>query len=126
MGLEEMTSREVSGGCIIERLTMQLKLTKATLKSASEEFPRSNTKNLETLEKKNKRLVHQMGELKKREFKLISEREEAKESAKEELERVLEMENKQYVKESAAATRVNPEKFSGSGNDRFSGVFGSV
>lgn len=36
MRLEEMTSREVSGGGIIERLTMQLKLTKATLKSVSE------------------------------------------------------------------------------------------
>ena len=33
------------------------------------------------------------------------------------MESLSEFENKQYVKPSAAATRVKPEKFSGSGND---------
>ena len=101
---------------VIERLTVQLKLTKATLKSTSEEFQQTQ-KNLETLEKEHKRVIHEIGELKKRESELIKERDEAKESARIVLESLSEFENKQYVKPSAAATRVKPEKFSGSGND---------
>ena len=95
---------------------MQLKLTKATLKSTSEEFQQTQ-KNLETLEKEHKRVIHEIGELKKRESELIKERDEAKELARKALESLSEFENKQYVKPSAAATRVKPEKFSGSGND---------
>ena len=109
MGSEEMASREILED-VIERLTVQLKLTKATLKSTSEEFQQTQ-KNLETLEKEHKRVIHEIGELKKRE----SERDEAKESARIVLESLSEFENKQYVKPSAAATRVKPEKFSGSG-----------
>ena len=101
---------------VIEWLTVQLKLTKATLKSTSEEFQQTQ-KNLETLEKEHKRVIHEIGELKKRESELIKERDEAKESARIVLESLSEFENKQYVKPSAAATRVKPEKFSGSGND---------
>ena len=101
---------------VIERLTVQLKLTKGTLKSTSEEFHQTQ-KNLETLEKEHKRVIHEIGELKKRESELIKERDEAKESARIVLESLSEFENKQYVKPSAAATRVKPEKFSGSGND---------
>ena len=101
---------------VVERLTMQLKLTKATLKSISEEFQQTQ-KNLETLEKEHKRVIHEIGELKKRESELIKERDEAKELARKALESLSEFENKQYVKPSAAATRVKPEKFSGSGND---------
>ena len=37
MGSEEVASREILED-VIERLTVQLKLTKATLKSTSEEF----------------------------------------------------------------------------------------
>ena len=110
-----MASREVLED-VIERLTVQLKLTKATLKSTSEEFQQTQ-KNLETLEKEHKRVIHEIGELKKRESELIKERDEAKESARIVLESLSEFENKQYVKPSAAATRVKPEKFSGSGND---------
>ena len=40
-----------------------------------------------------------------------------KESARKALESLSEFENKPYVKPSAVATRVKPEKFSGSGND---------
>ena len=101
---------------VIERLTVQLKLTKATLKSTSEEFQQTQ-KNLETLEKEHKRVIHEIGELKKRESELIKERDEAKESARIVLESLSEFENKQYVKPSVPATRVKPEKFSGSGND---------
>ena len=115
MGSEEMASREILED-VIERLTVQLKLTKATLKSTSEEFQQTQ-KNLETLEKEHKRVIHEIGELKKRESELIKERDEAKESARKALESLSEFENKQYVKPSAAATRVKPEKFSGSGND---------
>ena len=115
MGSEEMASREILED-VIERLTVQLKLTKATLKSTSEEFQQTQ-KNLETLEKEHKRVIHEIGELKKRESELIKERDEAKESARIVLESLSEFENKQYVKPSAAATRVKPEKFSGSGND---------
>ena len=57
---------------------MQLTLTKATLKSTSEEFQQTQ-KNLETLEKEHKRVIHEIGELKKREFELVKERDEAKE-----------------------------------------------
>ena len=110
-----MASREILED-VIERLTVQLKLTKATLKSTSEEFQQTQ-KNLETLEKEHKRVIHEIGELKKRESELIKERDEAKESARIVLESLSEFENKQYVKPSAAATRVKPEKFSGSGND---------
>ena len=70
---------------------------------------------LETLEKEHKRVIHEIGELKKRESEVIKERDEAKESARIVLESLSEFENKQYVKPSAAATRVKPEKFSGSG-----------
>ena len=110
-----MASREILED-VIERLTVQLKLTKATLKSTSEEFQQTQ-KNLETLEKEHKRVIHEIGELKKRESELIKERDEAKESARIVLESLSEFENKQYVKPSAVATRVKPEKFSGSGND---------
>ena len=110
-----MASREILED-VIERLTVHLKLTKATLKSTSEEFQQTQ-KNLETLEKEHKRVIHEIGELKKRESELIKERDEAKESARIVLESLSEFENKQYVKPSAAATRVKPEKFSGSGND---------
>ena len=110
-----MASREILED-VIERLTVQLKLTKATLKSTSEEFQQTQ-KNLETLEKEHKRVIHEIGELKKRESELIKERDEAKESARKVLESLSEFENKQYVKPSAAATKVKPEKFSGSGND---------
>ena len=82
----------------------------------SEEFQQTQ-KNLETLEKEHKRVIHEIGELKKRESQLIKERDEAKESARKALESLSEFENKQYVKPSAAATRVKPERFSGSGND---------
>ena len=115
MGSEEMASRELLED-VIERLTVQLKLTKATLKSTSEEFQQTQ-KNLETLEKEHKRVIHEIGELKKRESELIKERDEAKEFARKALESLSEFENKQYVKPSAAATRVKPEKFSESGND---------
>ena len=46
MESEEMASRRILGD-VIERLTVQLKLTKATLKSTSEEFQQTQ-KNLET------------------------------------------------------------------------------
>ena len=72
---------------------------------------------LETLEKEHKGVIHEIGKLRKRESELIKERDEAKESARKVLESLLEFENKQYVKPSAAATRVKPEKFSGSSND---------
>ena len=110
-----MASREILED-VIERLTVQLQLTKATLKSTSEEFQQTQ-KNLETLEKEHKRVIHEIGELKKRESEVIKERDEAKESARIVLESLSEFENKQYVKPSAAATRVKPEKFSESGND---------
>ena len=110
-----MASRKILED-VIERLTVQLKLTKATLKSTSEEFQQTQ-KNLETLEKEHKRVIHEIGELKKRESELIKERDEAKESTRIVLESLSEFENKQYVKPSAVATRVKPEKFSGSGND---------
>ena len=77
MGSEEMASREILED-VIERLTVQLKLTKATLKSTSEEFQQTQ-KNLQTLEKEHKRVIHEIGELKKREFELVKERDEAKE-----------------------------------------------
>ena len=114
MESEEMASRRILGD-VIERLTVQLKLTKATLKSTSEELQQTQ-ENLETLEKEHKRVIHEIGELKKRESELIKERDEAKESARKALESLSEFENKQYVKPSAAE-RVKPEKFSGSGND---------
>ena len=56
---------------VIERLTKQLKLANATLRSTDEEF-RETQMNLEALEKEHKRFVHQLGELKEREFTLIS------------------------------------------------------
>ena len=118
-----MASREILD--VIERLTMQLKLTKATLKSTSEEFQQTQ-KNLETLEKEHKRVIHEIGELKKRESELTQERNEAKELARKALESLSEFENKQYMKPSVAATKVKPEKFFGSGNDRFSGILGPV
>ena len=50
---------------------------------------------MKPLEKEHKRVVHQLGELKERESTLISERDEARESAKKALEKVSEMESKQ-------------------------------
>lgn len=112
-----MTSREMLED-VVERLTEQLKLANASLKSMSEEF-RQALEKLETLEKEHKRVVHQVGELKKKESELVSERDEARESAKKSLEKVSEMESKQLALngQSAKSTRVKPEKFSGSGND---------
>ena len=115
MESEEMATREILED-VIEWLTVQLKLTKATLKSTSEEFQQTQ-KNLETLEKEHKRVILEIAELKKQESELIKERDEAKESPRKALESLSEFENKQYVKPSAAETRVKPEKFSGSGND---------
>ena len=89
---------------VIERLTMRLKLTKAALKSTSEEF-RQAQENVETLEKEHKQMVRQIGELKKRGSELTSERDEARESAKEALERVSEVETKQHLRQSAATTK---------------------
>ena len=65
------------------------------------------------------RAVHQVGELRGKESKLICERDEARESAKKSLEKVSQMESKQLVRNSQAARSrtVKPEKFSGSGND---------
>ena len=79
-----MASREILEDAI-ERLTVQLKLTKAALKSTSEEFQQTQ-KTLETLEKEHKRVIHEIGELQKREPELIEERDEAKESARKALE----------------------------------------
>ena len=104
---------------------MQLTLTKASLKSTSEEFQQTQ-KNLENLEKEHKRVIHEIGEPKTRESELIKERDEAKKSARKALECLSDFENKQYVKPSAAATTVKPEKFSGSSNYRFSGVLEPV
>ena len=64
MGSEEMALREILEDAI-ERLSVQLKLTKATLKSTNEEFQQTQ-KNLETMEKEHKRVIHEIGELKKR------------------------------------------------------------
>jgi len=117
-----MASREILED-VIERLTAQMKLANATLKSTREEF-RQTQESLETLEKEHKRVVQQIGELKKRESELISERDKARESAKKALEKVSEMESKQHVYrgsgQSATPARVKsvkPEKFSGSGNN---------
>ena len=55
VGSEEMASGEILEN-VIERFTVQLKLTKATLKSTSEEFQQTQ-KNLETLEKGHKRVI---------------------------------------------------------------------
>ena len=117
-----MTSREILED-VIERLTTQMKLANATLKSTRQES-RQTQESLETLEKEHKRVVQQIGELKKRESELISERDEARELAKKALEKVSEMESKQHVHrgsgQSATPARVKsvkPEKFSGSGND---------
>ena len=103
MGLEEMALREVLED-VIEWLT------KATLKSSSEEFQQTQ-KNLEALEKEQIQVVHQIAELEKRESELISEKDEVKESVKRALERVSEMENKQHVKQSPSATRVSLKMF---------------
>ena len=54
-----MASREILED-VIARLTVQLKLTKATLKSTSEEFQQTQN----TLEKEHKRVIHKIGELK--------------------------------------------------------------
>ena len=112
-----MTSREMLEDAI-ERLTKQLKLANATLRSTNEEF-RQTQVSLEALEKEHKRVVQQLGELKERESTLISERDEARESAKKALEKVSEMESKQlpFKRQSAKSTVVKPENFSVSGND---------
>ena len=90
----------------------------ASLKSTSKDF-RQALEKLETLEKEHKQVIHQVGELKEKEFKLIRERDEARESAKKSLEKVLQMESKQLARNSQSAklTTVKPEKFSGSGNN---------
>lgn len=62
VGSEEMASREILEE-VIEQLTVQLKLTKATLKLTSEEFQQTQ-KNLETPEKEHKRVIHEISELK--------------------------------------------------------------
>ena len=100
-----MTSREMLED-VVERLTEQLKVANASLKSMSDEF-RQALEKLETLEKEHKRVVHQVGELKKKESKLVSERDKARESAKKSLEKISEMESKQ----SAKSARVKPENF---------------
>ena len=81
MGSEEMASGEILKN-VIERFTVQLKLTKATLKSTSEEFQQTQ-KNLETLEKEHKRVIHEIGELKKRGVR-ANQREERSEGIGEE------------------------------------------
>ena len=81
-----MASREILEDAI-ERLTTQMKVANATLKSTREEF-RQTQENLETLGKEHKRVVLQISELKKRESELISERNDARESAKKALEKV--------------------------------------
>ena len=110
-----MASREMWED--VERLTEQLKVATASLKSMSEDF-RQTLEKLETTEKEHKQ-VHQVGELREKESKLIRERDEARESAKKSLEKVSQMESKQLARNSQAArsTTVKPEKFSGSGND---------
>ncbi|PFX18579.1 hypothetical protein AWC38_SpisGene17041 [Stylophora pistillata] len=112
-----MTSREMLEG-VIERLTKQLKLENATLRSTNEEF-RQTQVSLEALEKEHKRVVQQLGELKERESTLICEKDKARESAKKALEKVSEMESKQlpFKRQSAKSTVVKPENFSVSGND---------
>ena len=69
VGSEEMALREVLED-VIERLTVQLKLMKATLKSTSEEFQQTQ-KNLETLEKEHNWVIHEITELKKLESEII-------------------------------------------------------
>ena len=66
------------------------------LEMTSEEF-RQAQENLETLEKDHKRVVRQIGELKERENELNRERDETRESAKKALEKVSEMEGRQFV-----------------------------
>ena len=113
-----MASREMLED-VVERLTEQLKVATASLKSMSEDF-RQALEKLETMEKEHKRVVCQVGELKEKESKLIRERDEARESAKKSLEKVSQMESKQLARNyspPAKSTTVKPEKFSGSGND---------
>ena len=82
---------------VIERLTTQLKLTKATLKSTREEL-RLCQESLQTQEKEHERVVCQIVELKERESEKVSERDDAKEAAKRALENeVSEMGGKQHV-----------------------------
>ena len=82
-----MASREILED-VIERLTTQMKLANTTLKSTGEES-RQTQENLETLKTEQKRVVQQISELKKRESEVISEKDEARESAKKALEKVL-------------------------------------
>ena len=112
-----MASREMRED-VVEQLIEQLKVATASLKSTSEDF-RQTLEKLETMEKEHKRAVHQVGELKEKESKLIRERDEARDSEKKSLEKVSQMESKQLACNSQAArsTTVKPEKFSGSGND---------
>ena len=112
-----MVSREILED-VVERLTEQLKVATASLKSMSEDF-RQALEKLETLEQEHKRVIHQVGKLKEKESKLIRERDEARESAKKALEKVAQMESKQLAGNSqlAKSTTVKPEKKAGSGND---------
>ena len=88
------------------------------LKSMSEDF-RQALEKLKTMEKEHKGVVHQVGERREKESKLILERDKARESVKKSLEKVSQMKSKQLARDSQAArlTTVKPKKFSGSGND---------
>ena len=101
MVFDHMASREMLED-VVERLTEQLKVATAFLKSTSKDF-RQALEKLETLEKEHKQVIHQVGELKEKESKLIRERDEARESAKKSLEKVLQMESKQLARNSQSA-----------------------
>ncbi|KAJ7369521.1 hypothetical protein OS493_038347 [Desmophyllum pertusum] len=116
-----MASREILED-LIERLTSQLKLTKATLQSTREEL-RDLKESLQIQEREHKRVVREMVAMTENESKLVGERDSAREAAKKAWEKVAEMEargefGKRNIKEqSASPMRMKPEKFSGSGND---------
>ena len=111
MGFDHIALREMLED-VVERLTEQLKVAAASLKSMSEDF-RQALEKLETLEKEHKRGVHQVGELKEKESELIRERDEARESLKKSLEKVSQMESKQLAlgSRSLKSTTVNPKNF---------------
>ena len=77
-GFHHMASREMLED-VVERLTEQLKVATSSLISTGEDF-RQALEKLETMEKEHKRVVHEVGELKENEFKLIRERDEARRS----------------------------------------------
>ena len=103
MRFDHMASREILED-IVERLTEQLKVAAASLKSMSEDL-RQALEKFETLEKEHKRVVHQVGELKEKESELIRERDEASESLKKSLEKVSQMESKQLTLGSGRRSR---------------------